>query len=140
IVFADMLKEFGILEKMLSVTCDNTSNNNVMVDELEILVPECAGEASHTWCFLHTVNLIAKSLIQEFDVSKKDAEHALNESADTEDGEDKLIELNTQYSEDDDLQDNNDGWVNEVDLLPKYQSTELQKNIRPVKLVLVKVC
>ncbi|KIK31982.1 hypothetical protein CY34DRAFT_36103, partial [Suillus luteus UH-Slu-Lm8-n1] len=132
------LKEFGILEKMLSVTCNNASNNNVMVDKLEILVPECVGEASHTRCFLHTVNLAAKSLIREFDVLKKDAEHALNESADTEDGEDKLIELSddieredretdAQYSEDDDPQDNNDGWVNEVDLLPKDQSTELRK-------------
>ncbi|KAG2739687.1 hypothetical protein P692DRAFT_20645156, partial [Suillus brevipes Sb2] len=132
------LKEFGILEKMLSVTCDNVSNNNVMVDELEILVPEFAGEASHTRRFLHTVNLVAKSLIREFDVSKKDAEDALNENTDTEDGEDKLIKLSddieredretdAQYSEDDDPQDNNDGLVNEVDLLPKDQSTELRK-------------
>ncbi|KAG2098242.1 uncharacterized protein F5147DRAFT_530360, partial [Suillus discolor] len=53
--------------QILSVTCDNALNNNVMVDELEQLVPEFAGEASHTWCFLHTVNLVAKSLIWEFD-------------------------------------------------------------------------
>ncbi|KAG1807537.1 hypothetical protein EV424DRAFT_1306685, partial [Suillus variegatus] len=52
---------------MLSVTCDNASNNNVMVDKLATLVPEFAGEASHTQCFLHTVNLVAKSLIREFD-------------------------------------------------------------------------
>ncbi|KAG1782402.1 hypothetical protein EV702DRAFT_925011, partial [Suillus placidus] len=52
---------------MLSVTCDNTSNNNVMVDKLAMLVPEFAGEVSHTRCFLHTVNLVAKSLIREFD-------------------------------------------------------------------------
>lgn len=85
---------------------------------------------------LHTVNLVVKLLIQEFDVLKKDAEHALNESTDTEDGKDELIELSddikredqemdTQYSENDNLQDNNDGWVNKVDLLPKDQSTEL---------------
>ncbi|KAG2053514.1 hypothetical protein BDR06DRAFT_886001, partial [Suillus hirtellus] len=49
--------------QMLSVTCDNALNNSVMVDELEILVPKFAGEASHTQCFLHTINLIAKSLI-----------------------------------------------------------------------------
>lgn len=135
---------------MLSVTCDNASNNNVMVDKLAALVPEFAGEASHTRCFLHTVNLVAKSLIREFDVSKKDAEHAWDKNA-AED--DVLIELGAdieredremvaQYNEgvtEDDLQDNNEGWVNEVALLPEAQAAELRTNIRPVKLVLLKV-
>src|SRR6267154_6375762 len=105
---------------MLSVTCDNASNNNVMVDKLAMLVPKFAGEASHTRCFLHTVNLVAKSLICEFDVLKKDAEHAWDENA-TED--DELIELSgdieredremvAQYNEgasEDNPQDNNEG-------------------------------
>lgn len=133
---------------MLSVTCDNASNNNVMVDKLATLVPEFAGEASHTRCFLHTVNLVAKSLIREFDVSKKDAERAWDKNA-AED--DVLIELGAdieredremvaQYNEsEDDPQDNNEGWVNEVALLPEAQAAELQTNIRPVKLVLLKV-
>ncbi|KAG2041384.1 hypothetical protein BDR03DRAFT_809943, partial [Suillus americanus] len=65
---------------MLSVRCDNTSNKNVMVDKLAMLVPKFAGEVSHTRCFLHTMNLVAKSLIREFDVSKKDAEHAWDQN------------------------------------------------------------
>ncbi|KAG2085760.1 uncharacterized protein F5147DRAFT_527213, partial [Suillus discolor] len=52
---------------MLSVTCNNASNNNMMVDKLVMLVPKFTGEASHTRCFLHTMNLVAKSLICEFD-------------------------------------------------------------------------
>ncbi|KAG2088738.1 uncharacterized protein F5147DRAFT_531761, partial [Suillus discolor] len=53
--------------QILSVTCDNTLNNNIMVGGLEDLLPGFGGAASHTWCFLHTVNLIAKSLLCEFD-------------------------------------------------------------------------
>ncbi|KAG2340039.1 hypothetical protein BDR05DRAFT_832347, partial [Suillus weaverae] len=52
--------------QMLSMMCDNALNNNIMVDELERLAPEFAGEASHTLCFLYTVNLVAQSLIREF--------------------------------------------------------------------------
>ncbi|KAG1831813.1 hypothetical protein EV424DRAFT_1272437, partial [Suillus variegatus] len=63
---------------ILSVTCDNASNNNVMIEDLAALVPEFAGSASHTRCFLHTINLIAKSLIREFDVAKKEANGALD--------------------------------------------------------------
>lgn len=135
---------------MLSVTCDNASNNNVMVDKLVALVPEFAGEASHTQCFLHTMNLVAKSLICEFDVLKKDTEWAWDMNAAEDDG---LVELSAdieredremvaQYNEgvlEDDLQDNNEGWVNEVALLPEAQAAELRTNIRPVKLVLLKV-
>jgi hypothetical protein len=53
------------------ITSDNASNNNVMVGGLEDLLPDFGGAASHTQCFLHTVNLIAKSLLREFDVMKK---------------------------------------------------------------------
>ncbi|KAG1812699.1 hypothetical protein EV424DRAFT_1277463, partial [Suillus variegatus] len=53
--------------QILSVTCDNASNNNVMVENLAAEVPAFGGAASHTRCFLHTVNLVAKSLIREFD-------------------------------------------------------------------------
>jgi hypothetical protein len=38
-----------------------------MIRELERLVPTFAGFASHTRCFLHIVNLVAKSLICQFD-------------------------------------------------------------------------
>jgi hypothetical protein len=62
--FATVLKEFKSTEKVLAVMCDNMSNNNVMIRELAELVPRFEGEVSHTCCFLHVINLIAKSLIQ----------------------------------------------------------------------------
>ncbi|KAG1869714.1 hypothetical protein C8R48DRAFT_577018, partial [Suillus tomentosus] len=52
---------------MLSVTADNASSNDTLVTKLVDLVPHFAGETSCTRCFLHIVNLVAKSLLHEFD-------------------------------------------------------------------------
>lgn len=41
-----------------------------MIDELHVHIPEFAGSPSHTRCFLHIINLVAKSLIHQFDVKK----------------------------------------------------------------------
>jgi hypothetical protein len=126
-----------------------------MVDKLEDLLPDFGGRASHTRCFLHTVNLIAKSLLREFDVTKKNAAAALDSnvlddddsivneladlSADIEREESHMVgEYNVTGREDDSL-DNEEGWVDEVALLPEDEQIELQRNIRPVKLVLLKV-
>ncbi|KAG2107650.1 uncharacterized protein F5147DRAFT_577502 [Suillus discolor] len=49
--------------QILCVTCDNASNNDVMVQELSNKAPAFGGATTHTCCFLHTVNLVAKSLI-----------------------------------------------------------------------------
>ncbi|KAG2070279.1 hypothetical protein BDR04DRAFT_951156, partial [Suillus decipiens] len=53
--------------QILSVTCDNASKNDTMICALSSKVPEFGGTATHTRCFLYTVNIVAKSLIQEFD-------------------------------------------------------------------------
>ena len=49
-----------------------------MIWELAYRVPMFAGAASQTRCFLHIVNLVAKSLIRQFDVKKRDADMVLN--------------------------------------------------------------
>jgi len=43
-----------------------------MVDELVDRVPQFGGATSRTHCFLHIINLIAKLIICQFDVQKKD--------------------------------------------------------------------
>jgi uncharacterized Zn-finger protein len=47
--------------QILYITCDNATNNTVMVGDLAITLPEYGGEAGHAQCFLHTTNLVAKS-------------------------------------------------------------------------------
>ncbi|KAG2740485.1 hypothetical protein P692DRAFT_201675684, partial [Suillus brevipes Sb2] len=53
--------------KILSITSDNASNNDTMISELADNVAHFEGKNSQTRCFLHVVNLVAKSLIRQFD-------------------------------------------------------------------------
>jgi hypothetical protein len=86
------------------------------------------------------VNLVAKSLIREFDTKKQDADKALAESGNT-----GLEELSMEIEEDegtddgDTAEDNDDGFVDEVELLDDRERFALEKDIQPVKLALVKV-
>ncbi|KAG2037470.1 hypothetical protein BDR03DRAFT_815781, partial [Suillus americanus] len=52
--------------QMLSVTADNTLSNDKTTMELAKLIDHCGGEVACTHCFLHIINLVAKSLIKEF--------------------------------------------------------------------------
>ncbi|KAI0355814.1 hypothetical protein OH77DRAFT_1378786, partial [Trametes cingulata] len=52
---------------MLGVTCDNATNNDTMVNALEIDIPSFGGQRARTRCFAHVVNLVAKSLTRQFD-------------------------------------------------------------------------
>ncbi|KAK0467345.1 uncharacterized protein EV420DRAFT_1228573, partial [Desarmillaria tabescens] len=58
--------------QILSITCNNASNNNTMVEALgdSDALPSFNGQASCTHCFAHIVNLVAKSLLQQFDPPK----------------------------------------------------------------------
>ncbi|THH20278.1 hypothetical protein EW146_g1036 [Bondarzewia mesenterica] len=65
--FVEILQDFAIEDKILSITCDNASNNETMVAELSALLLNFSGEANWTRCFLHIVNLVTKSLLKQFD-------------------------------------------------------------------------
>ncbi|PBK73744.1 hypothetical protein ARMSODRAFT_869484, partial [Armillaria solidipes] len=53
--------------QILTFTCDNAANNNTMIDELTSHIPSFPGQAHHVHCFAHVVNLVAKSLLKQFD-------------------------------------------------------------------------
>jgi hypothetical protein len=131
----------------LGITADNASPNDIMIDELVDLLPNFSGQANHCRCFLHIVNLIAKTLLKQFDVPKKDAESALD------DAERELLELAAGIDmeemvtvaeegagdKDDEENDDVEGWVDEMALLSKEERAALRENVGPVRLVLVKV-
>ncbi|KAG2741724.1 hypothetical protein P692DRAFT_201650650, partial [Suillus brevipes Sb2] len=48
--------------QMLCVTCNNAANNTVMVENLAEALLSFPGRANHMRCFLHIINLVAKSL------------------------------------------------------------------------------
>ncbi|GLB35657.1 hypothetical protein LshimejAT787_0212220 [Lyophyllum shimeji] len=141
--FAKTLDDFGIGEKVLSITCDNASPNDTMIDELADLLPYFPGAAHRTRCFAHIVNLVAKSLLRQFDVPKKKAQDALDDAEKDlltlAEGID-LEDLETRTTAEGDLEkDNVEGWVDEVALLDEEEAEKLSESVRPVRLVLVKI-
>jgi hypothetical protein len=114
---------------MLGATCDNASNNDAMIDELAELIPTFGGAPSWTRCFLHVVNLVAKSLIWQFDV-KKGQTPALESESDKQ-MQETLLELseNIEREEEETLGtyddsttddpggDNDEGWVDKIEQL-----------------------
>jgi hypothetical protein len=114
-----------------------------MIEKLAELVPTFPGKANQTRCFLHIINLVAKSVIRQFDVEKGKADDALRldeaelELRELAEGID-LEDLETQGDQDDD-DDDDDGWVDERNALSITDREALDASVRPVKLVLVKV-
>lgn len=116
-----------------------------MIEELVDLLPNFPGPANRCRCFLHIVNLIAKTLLKQFDVPRKDASAALDAA------EQKLLELAAgldveelmtvaESGTGDEVDDDNvDGWVDEMAELTEEEGDELHKQIQPARLVLVKV-
>jgi hypothetical protein len=134
--------------QILCITCDNASPNDTMVEALRDLIPSFPGDPNRARCFNHVVALVAKSSIRQFDVPKGMADAALDEAerelrdlAEGLDIEDEQTRGEWEGREDDndDIGDTADGWVDEVARLPMADRNELEENIRPVKLVLVKV-
>jgi hypothetical protein len=151
-VFTRILKDFGIAHKVsrqiksislllvltqiqiLSVTCDNASNNDKMVRQLERLIDEFKGQESQTRCFTHILNLIAKSIIRQFDVPKAqynrvfdEATMALMELAGDIEHEEQAIAETGDYREDDEEDENMEDWVDERDTMSEEQLNALTR-------------
>jgi hypothetical protein len=112
-----------------------------MIVKLADLLAGFPGKPNQTCCFLHIINLVAKSVIQQFDVAKGKADDALDKAeqelhilAEGIDLEDLEIQ-GEQKSNDDDVE----GWVDERNVLSIADHNALDVSICPVKLVLVKV-
>jgi hypothetical protein len=125
-----------------------------MIEELSELLHDFPGEANRTRCFTHILNLVAKSIIKQFDVPKaraNEALEALDDAAkelaalavdvDVEEQisrEEHLFEGEPEGDEDGDEDDNLDGWTDVRADLSDEEREELDKTLQPVRLVLVK--
>jgi hypothetical protein len=118
-----------------------------MIDELVDLLPKFAGQANRCRCFLHIVNLVAKTLLKQFDVPEKNVDDALDAA------ERELLELAAGINLEEMVtvaekglggdspdKDNAEGWVDETELMSAEEREELRENVQPVRLVLMKVC
>jgi hypothetical protein len=116
-----------------------------MIRQLEGLIDEFKGPESQTRCFTHILNLIAKSIIQQFDVPRAQANKvfdeattALIELAGNIDIEEQEMAKSDDDGDDEDAK-NTEDWVDERSTMNMEQLTALDKSAQPVRLMLVKV-
>jgi hypothetical protein len=134
------------IAQIISITCDNTSNNDIMIDTLSDLLAVFPGASNQTRCFDHCVNLITKSIIRQFDINQSNQsvsfDGALQELTRLADNL-NLEELEMREREHcvgDDADDHNtDGWVDKCEEMSETEQDELEKDVQPVRQVLVKV-
>lgn len=131
--------------QILSVTCDNASNNDTMTDALADLLPAFQGQYARTRCFLHILNLVAKSILRQFDVQEVD-ESDLESIVDDDVRELASLasdlaaeEAETAAELGETEGDEAESWVDEVKTLSAAERASFEKEVRPVKRVLVKV-
>ena len=120
-----------------------------MIDELEYLL-DGFSKVNHTRCFLHVNNLVAQTFVRQFDTPKKPKTASKDDLDDPNDmllyklAEDIEIEemethgaLLKAAGQDVPDDDNNDGWIDEAAALSQAERDVLEKNLRPVRLILV---
>jgi len=135
--------------QILGVTADNASNNDKMIERLAELIDHFPGAANQTRCFTHILNLVAKSVLRQFEAPKAKGRDAIGDAmkelaaiadeleddgnetpADKEDGDDD--DDDADEGDDDDGPDEQDG-------MSQDELAELEKSVKPIRLVLTKV-
>jgi len=153
VAFARILKDFGIENKVLSITCDNASANDAMIEELGDSLDRFAGQASRTRCFAHIINLVVKTLMRQFDAPKgkvnevlSEAEKELQELAEGIDEEETEMVQDEEDREEGDgvtsgggSEDEAEGWIDERYGMTESEKERLENSVRPMKLLLTKV-
>lgn len=124
-----------------------------MVDRLAELLEAFGGNFARTRCFLHILNLTAKSLLKQFDVKAvtdaeevdEDVRRLLELAGELEAQEKEAAEramsagIEQEMGVEDEDDDDDDSWVDEVASLDEDERAEFEEEVRPVKMTLTKV-
>lgn len=114
-----------------------------MTDELSVLLEEFPGSANRTRCFTHILNLVAKSVMKQFDLPKRKAGEALDAAAEGLAQLSNEVEMEGKLSggdfSDEDEDDNNEGLTDIRDEMSEEEVFRLNASLQPVRMVLVKV-
>jgi hypothetical protein len=123
-----------------------------MIEHLAALIESFPGAANQTRCFAHILNLVAKSILRQFEGPKKGkvADDAARELAavvdemdvDNDEASDSgSNECGNECDdgEDDDEDDDEDGLPEELDELSVEEMSSLKESVKPIRLVLTKV-
>lgn len=119
-----------------------------MIEELATLIDEFPGPANRTRCFTHILNLVVKSIIQQFDVPKvgrhdvvdEMTEELLKLAGNIEDEEwSTLCDAARAENDSDGEVDNVEGWVDEREQMNADELEELDEALQPIRFLLTKV-
>ena len=116
-----------------------------MIDKLADLLENFPGDPNRARCFNHVIALVAQKMTRQFDVHKGGVDAALDEVekelrnlAEGIDIEEMLTKsMQDADEEDEDDEENEDGTEDEMSAEDR---TVLDASMRPLRLVLVKVC
>ena len=97
-----------------------------MIKHIRNLLRNFPGPANQTRCFMHTVNLVVKSILKPFDTQKSKNMQAF------EDALAKVHEQTTEYDKNEDKQDEDDEDGDEVN--------DLTMMLKLIRSMLLKVC
>lgn len=133
------------LLQILSITCDNASNNNTMMEELDALNPYF-NKCNRTRCFLHILNLVAKSILKAFELPDKDADDLNDDQqellslAEGIDEEEETIQEKREMdlTPDEVLEDDREEWLDQIKLSQEEES-KVKKATVPITRILIKV-
>ncbi|KAK6977237.1 ribonuclease H-like domain-containing protein [Favolaschia claudopus] len=146
-VLSNVIHDFGIENKHLSITADNASSNDTMMTHLETLLPSFSADLDRMRCFAHVINLVAKSLLKMFDPPKKDdGTSDKNRDDDADDDEpDGLLDLDELLEELHDLertapeQDDTDDIFDEVAQMLDNDRTFFLESTKEIRSALSKI-
>lgn len=139
-----------------------------MVCELAKQIETFSGEVSLTRCFLHIVNLVAKTTIRVFDVPKKDADttddsndrdptlddaqlelEKLAQAIEVEDAEVTAAEVQMENEregdgakgevDEGDIENSTEGWIDEHSEMSDAERKDLDASVLPIHLAIAKV-
>src|SRR5258708_24374788 len=132
----------------MSITCDNATSNNKILNELAGQLLEFSGAANCAQCFTHILNLVVKSIMHQFDVAckQKDKHDMMDEQAYKlkKLGRDiKMEELATQADGDNEdegpSQDSEEGWIDEWLNMTEDEINDLEECVQQICFLLMKV-
>jgi hypothetical protein len=115
-----------------------------MIEELSEMIANFPGKPNQTRCFAHVLNLIAKTIIKQFDAPTKARKGSSRPESDEEVLE-KLVEgmdmeeFETRLNAVEDKDDDMDGWIDEAELLEEDEQEKLNADVLPIRLVIAKV-
>ena len=118
-----------------------------MIRQLTVHIDKFEGQECQTRCFAHILNLIAKSIIQQFDIPKAQANKVFDKAttalivlAGDIDMEEQKMGVGRDDGNDNDNSENVESWVDKQVDMTVEQLAALNKSVQLVRLMLVKVC